>query len=202
MNREIGPAVLCGPGPRRATDKGTSNRDRGGQRTARPTFGSGSRCMRKSERRLPMNRGKAGPPLLECAAEAASARRRPRPLLQFRVREISPGKSPGRFPGLPRIARNLLCRQSRGRCRMKMVFFSTDPSEIELLQIALVQAGIRCEIRHSPEAGPALPHPACAELWIQKDADLHRTLLLCVQLGIGFARRPPKAPGFAFAWEI
>src|SRR5271157_3896179 len=61
MNREVGPAVLCGPGPRRATDKGTSNRDRGGQRTARPTFGSWSQCTMAKSWELSLNPGETVP---------------------------------------------------------------------------------------------------------------------------------------------
>jgi hypothetical protein len=85
---------------------------------------------------------------------------------------------------------------------MKMVFFSSEVSEVELVNREFIQAGIRCEIRHSPNGEAAVPYPACAEVWIQNDEDFHRALLLCVQLGIGFARRSSKKPGFAFDSEV
>jgi hypothetical protein len=85
---------------------------------------------------------------------------------------------------------------------MKMVFFSAEYSEIEPLKAEFMQAGIPCEIRHGPQAEPALPQGSCAELWILNDHDFHRALLLCVELGAGFARRPPQKPEFKFEWEI
>lgn len=70
---------------------------------------------------------------------------------------------------------------------MKMLFFSSDNSEVQQVSREFTQAGIPCEIRNG-----AMPtdRPAEAELWIQNDRDCHRALMLCVQLGIGFARRP------------
>ena len=41
-------------------------------------------------------------------------------------------------------------------------------------------------------AGPA-GTPVHAEVWIQNDQDLHQAFLLCVRLGVGFARRPHRA---------
>jgi hypothetical protein len=70
---------------------------------------------------------------------------------------------------------------------MKMLFFSSDDSEVQQVSREFIHAGIPCEIRsgHLPS-----DRPAEAELWIQNDRDCHRALMLCVQLGIGFARRP------------
>lgn len=76
---------------------------------------------------------------------------------------------------------------------MKMLFFSADSSEVELATKEFANAGIPCEIRQSGQSRPvpqSVPH---AELWIRNDKDCHRALMLCVQLGIGFSRRPAPA---------
>jgi hypothetical protein len=70
---------------------------------------------------------------------------------------------------------------------MKMLFFSADNSEVEQVSHEFAQAGIECEIRNG-KAGSGQPREA--ELWIHNDRDCHRAFMLCVQLGIGFARRP------------
>jgi hypothetical protein len=72
---------------------------------------------------------------------------------------------------------------------MKMLFFSSDNSEVENVSREFTHAGISCEIRqgHSPRG--RTPE---SELWIQNDRDCHRAFMLCVQLGIGFARRPEE----------
>jgi hypothetical protein len=70
---------------------------------------------------------------------------------------------------------------------MKMLFFSSDDTEVEQVSREFRQAGIPCEIRN-PAAHRA--RSACeAELWIQNDRDCHRALMLCVQRNMGFARR-------------
>jgi len=70
---------------------------------------------------------------------------------------------------------------------MKMLFFSADNAEVQNVSREFIHAGIPCEIRNG-----IMPKdcPAEAELWIHNDHDCHRALMLCVQLGIGFARRP------------
>ncbi len=73
---------------------------------------------------------------------------------------------------------------------MKMLFFSSDNAEVEQVSREFTQAGIACEIR---DGSNHQSRPAEAELWIHNDRDCHRALLLCVQLGIGFARRPADA---------
>jgi hypothetical protein len=75
---------------------------------------------------------------------------------------------------------------------MKMLFFSSDASEVEIVSREFTNASIPCEIR---EGILARGHPAGtrqAELWIHDDRDCHRALMLCVQLGIGFSRRPAR----------
>ena len=71
---------------------------------------------------------------------------------------------------------------------MKMLFFSSDRLEVEQVSRQFTQAGIPCEIHEPKLKGSS--HAVDTELWIQNDKDCHRALLLCVQLGIGFARRP------------
>ena len=70
---------------------------------------------------------------------------------------------------------------------MKMLFFSSDGLEVEQVSREFTHAGIACEVRHGRGKNGAVPD---VELWIRNDADCHRGFLLCVRLGIGFARRP------------
>ena len=72
---------------------------------------------------------------------------------------------------------------------MKMLFFSSDKSEVTQVSQEFTQAGIPCEVRNG--SGPN-GKPRDAELWIQNDRDCHRAFLLCVQLSIGFAKRPAE----------
>ena len=74
---------------------------------------------------------------------------------------------------------------------MKMLFFSADGTEVELVGKEFTEAGISCEVRNTPH--PKSPRPTEAELWIRDDKDCHRALMLCVHLGIGFSKRPAKA---------
>jgi hypothetical protein len=77
---------------------------------------------------------------------------------------------------------------------MKLLFFSPDESEVLQLGKELVQAGIPCEVRCSGSgaSGYSNGHGPEAELWIRNDKDSHRAFLLCVQLGVGFAKRPRR----------
>jgi hypothetical protein len=73
---------------------------------------------------------------------------------------------------------------------MKMLFFSSEPSEVKQASKDFTAAGILCEIRNCPFATNGVSaNPAHTELWIRDDKDCHRAFLLCVQLGIGFAKR-------------
>ena len=73
-----------------------------------------------------------------------------------------------------------------------MLFFSSDNSEVELVEKEFTQAGIECEVRN----GARKPKTKLrdAELWIRHDRDCHRALMLCVHLGIGFSKRPENSP--------
>jgi hypothetical protein len=75
---------------------------------------------------------------------------------------------------------------------MKLLFFSPDNSEVAEVSKELKTAGIACEVRR---AGSRKGHAGSdeTEIWIQHDRDCHRALLLCVERGIGFARRPSKS---------
>ena len=73
---------------------------------------------------------------------------------------------------------------------MKMLFFSSDSSEVNGASKEFLEAGIQCEIRTCPLPNDVAANAPHAELWIRNDQDCHRAFLLCVQLGIGFARRP------------
>jgi hypothetical protein len=72
---------------------------------------------------------------------------------------------------------------------MKLLFFSSDVSEVQLASQKCADAGIACEIRSSPQLRISTPIAHCSELWIKNDADSHRALMLCVTLGVGFSRR-------------
>ncbi len=80
---------------------------------------------------------------------------------------------------------------------MKLLFFSSDLSEVEQAGRACIEAGIACEIRSGPVAQGVKANPHSAELWIQNEKDAHRALLLCVDLGLGFSKRAARRPQFA-----
>jgi hypothetical protein len=69
---------------------------------------------------------------------------------------------------------------------MKMLFFSSDDQEVDRVSQELVQAGIPCEVRLG---SPSPSGPAERELWVHDERDCHRATMVCVQFGIGFAKR-------------
>ena len=71
---------------------------------------------------------------------------------------------------------------------MKLLFFSPESSEVEEVGKEFTHAGIACEVRNAPPV-ETQPDSVCSELWIHNDCDSHRATMLCVQLGLGFARR-------------
>ena len=79
---------------------------------------------------------------------------------------------------------------------MKLMYFSSDLEEVELLRKEFTEAGIPCQIRihHSREG--VVGNSAYAELWIEHARDSHRAWMLCVELGAGFAKRARKRPAF------
>jgi len=75
---------------------------------------------------------------------------------------------------------------------MKMLFFSSDWTEVELVRKEFLDAKIPCEVRID---GPARNVPANAidaQLWIRNERDAYRAVLLCVELGIGFGKPAPS----------
>jgi len=72
---------------------------------------------------------------------------------------------------------------------MKLLFFSPESSEVEEVGKEFTQAGIACEVRSASAPAEVPQEPPCSELWIHNDCDSHRATMLCVQLGLGFARR-------------
>ena len=73
-----------------------------------------------------------------------------------------------------------------------MLFFSSDKAEVETVSQVFTQAGIPCEVRPGLAPHGRAENPRQAELWIRDDKDCHRALMLCVELGIGFSRRPAR----------
>lgn len=82
---------------------------------------------------------------------------------------------------------------------MKMLFYSSDGSEVEIISKEFARAGIPCEVRNGPAANGTSTGPPHQELWIQDDKDCHRAFMLCVQLGVGFAKRAARRPLFHLA---
>jgi len=80
-----------------------------------------------------------------------------------------------------------------------MLYFSSDDSEVQGAARNLLDAGIACEIRHGPCPDGMVSQPFEVELWVQRDQDCHRALMLCVELGIGFAKRAIKSAALAAA---
>jgi hypothetical protein len=78
---------------------------------------------------------------------------------------------------------------------MKLLFFSSDRSEVELVWSALVGAGVQCEVRSGLVEKRLPTKDVGAELWIEKDRDYHKASMLCAQLGVGFWKHPVKSPG-------
>ena len=59
---------------------------------------------------------------------------------------------------------------------MKMLFSSTDTSEIRSLRQELSRAGIQCRLRQNRIAQGAFGIPPLPELWINRDADILKAL--------------------------
>jgi hypothetical protein len=75
---------------------------------------------------------------------------------------------------------------------MKLLYYSPDDLEIAEVSKQFAQAGIPCVVRHSAVCRGEEPNHACAELWIRNDKDTHKAMMLCVQLGVGFAKRDER----------
>ena len=82
---------------------------------------------------------------------------------------------------------------------MKLLYYSPDDLEIAEVSKQFAQAGIPCIVRHSAICRGEEPNHACAELWIRNNKDAHKAMMLCVQLGVGFAKRD-EAMGVLHDW--
>src|SRR5260221_9819546 len=76
-----------------------------------------------------------------------------------------------------------------GSSDMQLVFFSSDRLEVERVCLALAAAGIPCKVREGFPARNDFSNLPEAEVWIQRDRDLHHAFMMCVEKGIGFAKR-------------
>ena len=72
---------------------------------------------------------------------------------------------------------------------MKLMFFSSERAEVERLRKELAGAGIGCEVRESGVAEGIFANPAEVGLWLQNEQDYYWASMLCVRLGLGFAKR-------------
>jgi hypothetical protein len=72
---------------------------------------------------------------------------------------------------------------------MKMMFFSSERAEVERLRQELKTAGMPCEVRESGVVEGIYANAPDVELWLQNDDDYYWASMLCVRLGLGFARR-------------
>jgi len=79
------------------------------------------------------------------------------------------------------------------------MYYSSDDREVIHVREEFTQAGISCEVRQD-RTHKLLHEPPCSELWIRHDRDCHKAMMLCVQLGLGFARRAPKK-SFVDSWS-
>jgi len=83
---------------------------------------------------------------------------------------------------------------------MQLVFFSSDRLEVQRVGLALAAAGIPCKVREGFVARNDFSNLPEAEVWIQKDGDLHRAFMLCVEQSIGFAKRETNSVEVDF-WD-
>jgi hypothetical protein len=61
---------------------------------------------------------------------------------------------------------------------MKMLFSSTDPTEIRQVWKKLSSAGIHCRLHQNPMAKDVFGAPVCPELWVRDDGDILKALRL------------------------
>jgi len=81
---------------------------------------------------------------------------------------------------------------------MRLIFFSSERAEVELVHEQLTAAGIACEIHQGCGLlGDGAPADSESEAWIMNEEDSHRALMLCVQFGVGFAKRVQKTEQLA-----
>jgi hypothetical protein len=109
--------------------------------------------------------------------------------------ETQPGSAQGAMNALKWTPAKFLDQNEKNP--MKMLFFSSDWTEVELVRNEFIEAKIPCEVRIT---GPARNMPANAidaQLWIRNEQDSYRALLLCVERGIGFGKPAPSREALA-----
>jgi hypothetical protein len=80
---------------------------------------------------------------------------------------------------------------------MRMLFSSSDITEIGRVGREFVEAGIPCGVRYDPPREGACPTPGHAELWVQSESDFHRAVTLYLRLaGRSDARTTSAAPRY------
>jgi hypothetical protein len=65
---------------------------------------------------------------------------------------------------------------------MRLLFSSSDITDIGRVGREFIEAGIPCGVRYDPPRDGASPAPAHAELWIQNENDFHRAVALYLRL--------------------
>lgn len=61
---------------------------------------------------------------------------------------------------------------------MKMLFSTTDRSEVRMVRKKLADAGIRCQVRRNPVAQGVFGIPSFPELWVNDEGDILKALRL------------------------
>jgi hypothetical protein len=65
---------------------------------------------------------------------------------------------------------------------MRLLFSSSDITDIGRVSREFAAAGILCGVRYDPPGEGACPTPAHAELWIQNETDFHRAVVIYLGL--------------------
>jgi hypothetical protein len=82
---------------------------------------------------------------------------------------------------------------------MKMLFSSSDITEIGRVGREFAEAGILCGVRYDPPREGASPAPAHAELWVQNQNDFYRAVVLYLRVAGELEARTPGAATRALA---
>ena len=66
---------------------------------------------------------------------------------------------------------------------MRLLFSSSDITDIGRVGREFIDAGIPCGVRYDPPMDGVCPAPAHAELWVQNEDDFHRAVVLYLRRG-------------------
>jgi hypothetical protein len=78
---------------------------------------------------------------------------------------------------------------------MRLLFSSSDITNIGRVGRQFIEAGIPCGVRYDPPGEGACPAPAHAELWVQNESDFYRAIVLYLRRGGSSQGRIPDLPG-------